>query len=370
MYQYIFFGSTQPPYARGEYIADGRYTSVVNQADNTTARAQVLLTQIPSTVPGGVDFLGGLNILRASPFGSVDAFKTYHGAYAQDNWRVSPKLTLNYGLRLDIINPQTVNGAQKGGFLLMSVNGQQIDITSPDIRVAGVSGIGLNGDVKNTLNWAPRVGVAYQLTEKTVLRTGYGRSYDLGVFGSVFGHTVTQNLPVLSAQALNAPENFAAVFNLKDGPSPPVFPAVPSNGLLRLPDGVFARALPDTQHPPAVDAYNVTVQRELTSDISVEAAYVGNHGARVFVGDGPAVNGNQPRLDGFPTVPTDLRKPYFTRYGWTQGIDVFCNCGTNRYDSLQTKLTKRFSKGYSVFAQYTLQRERQHGGDQFFYLPD
>src|SRR5439155_438653 len=86
MYQYIFFGSTQPPYARGEYIADGRYTSVVNQADNTTARAQVLLSQIPSTVPGGVDFLGGLNILRASPFGSVDAFKTYHGAYAQDNY--------------------------------------------------------------------------------------------------------------------------------------------------------------------------------------------------------------------------------------------------------------------------------------------
>ena len=284
--------------------------------------------------------------------------------YAQDTWRATPKLTLNYGLRLDIINPQTVNGDGKGGFLLMTVNDRQIDITSPNIRVAGIGGIGLNGNIKNTLNWAPRVGVTYQLNDKTVLRTGYG------VFGSIFGHTVTQNLPVLSAQELNAPQNFAAVFNLKDGPSPAVFPAVPSNGLLPLPDGVFARVLPDKQHPPAVDAYNVTVQRELTSDISVEAAYVGNRGARVFIGDGPSINGNQPRLDGFPNVATDLRKPYFQRYGWTQGVDIYCNCGTNRYDSLQTKLTKRFSKGYSIFAQYTLQRERQHGGDQFFYLPD
>src|SRR5206468_12377337 len=99
--QNIFFGSTQPPYARGEYNWNGSYTSMVNQLDNTTGRVNLLLNQIPSLVPGGVDFLGGQNVLRASPFGAVDAFKTYHGAYAQDSWRVSPKLTLNYGLRWD-----------------------------------------------------------------------------------------------------------------------------------------------------------------------------------------------------------------------------------------------------------------------------
>jgi hypothetical protein len=90
----------------------------------------------------------------------------------------------------------------------------------------------------------------------------------------------------------------------------------------------------------------------------------------VFAGDGPGVNLNQPVLTGFPTVSRDARRPYFSRYGWTQDMDLFCNCATNRYDSLQTKLTKRFSRGYSVLATYTLQRERQHGGDQFFYLPD
>src|SRR5206468_5498796 len=119
-----------------------------------------------------------------------------------------------------------------------------------------------------------------------------------------------------------------------------------------------------------VDAYNITVQRELMADISVEAAYVGNRGSRVFVGDGPDVNPNQPRLDGFPTVPTNQRRPYFTRYGWSQDMAFYCNCGTNRYDALQAKMTKRFSRGYSIYAQYTLQRERQHAGDQYFYLPD
>jgi len=128
--------------------------------------------------------------------------------------------------------------------------------------------------------------------------------------------------------------------------------------------------LPSEQRPPAVDAYNVTVQRELTPTISVEAGYVGNYGRRVFVGDGPDANPNQASLAGYPSVPRDNRRPFFNQYGWTQDLAVYCNCGTNRYDSLQTKLTKRFSSGYSIFTQYTLQRERQHGGDQFFTNPD
>ena len=91
-------------------------------------------------------------------------------------------------------------------------------------RVVGVGDIGLNGDVENKLNWAPRLGATYQITDKTVLRGGYGRSYDIGVFGSLFGHSVTQNLPVLAVQELNAPSNFDRVFTLAQGPPAPVFP--------------------------------------------------------------------------------------------------------------------------------------------------
>ena len=65
------------------------------------------------------------------------------------------------------------------------------------IRVAGFGKYRLSGNVDNNYKaFAPRLGIAYQVTPKTVVRAGYGRSYDIGVFGSNFGHTVTQNLPV------------------------------------------------------------------------------------------------------------------------------------------------------------------------------
>ena len=224
----------------------------------------------------------------------------------------------------------------------------------------------MNGNVENKLNWAPRVGVAYQIDEKTVIRGGYGRSYDIGVFGSLFGHSVTQNLPVLSVQELNGVRpNFDAVFNLAQPVPPPVFPDA-SSGAFPLPNGVFARALPTKQRPPTVDAFNITVQRQLSDTMSVEVGYVGNRGRDVFAGDGPAININQATLNGFlEGVPFNQRQPFFNKFGWTQGIDYFCNCANNAYDSLQAKFNKRFSQGYSVKANYTLQRAQMHDAQYF-----
>jgi hypothetical protein len=164
---------------------------------------------------------------------------------------------------------------------------------------------------------------------------------------------------------LNPPSDFDRVFTLASGAPTPVFPAVPSNGRFPLPNGVFTRALPTTQRPPAVDAYNVTVQHQLRETLSLEVAYVGNHGTHVFAGDGPAFDINQATLKGYPGVPRNQRRPFFNKFGWTQGIDYFCNCATNRYDSLQTRLTKRFSNGYSVQGNYTFQRVRNHDGQYF-----
>lgn len=296
-----------------------------------------------------------------------------HFYYGQDTWRINPRLTIAYGLRLDVINPQVVNAPGAGGFL---------DLDTGEIRVAGVGDIPLNGGVENTLNFAPRLGIAYQPNDRTVIRVGYGRSYDIGVFGSVFGHSVTQNLPVLAVQELNPSQNFERVFRLADGaPAPASFfglnappnqggvenASLPANGRFFLPNGVFARALPEKQRLPAVDAYNLTVQHQLTPDLSLEVGYVGNKGTHVFAGDGPAININQPTLQGFGALTTDQRRPYFNRFGWSQGIDYFCNCADNRYDSLQAKLTRRFTQGFSFNANYTLARGLNNDGDQFFY---
>ncbi|HSL23196.1 MAG TPA: TonB-dependent receptor [Vicinamibacterales bacterium] len=338
--------------------------------------------------PIGGGLVGGGLGLASFLLGDVSRFTRYvssstdarerqwrHFYYAQDVWRATDKLTLNYGLRLDVINPQTLNEAGNGGFL---------DLDTGEIKVAGVGGIGLNGDIENSVNWAPRLGVTYQLDERTVIRGGFGRSYDIGVFGSLFGHTVTQNLPVLLAQENNPPNDFAAVFNLATGPPDPVFPEVPADGTFPLPNGVFARALPEKQRPPAVDAFNITVQRQLTPDLAIELGYVGNRGRRVFAGDGPDVNPNAATLDGFlQGVPRNERRPFYSgavttrtfeqmsgAFGWTQDLAFYCNCAKNAYDSLQARFVKRYSDGYSAQVNYTWQRAMQETGDYFFFDRD
>jgi Carboxypeptidase regulatory-like domain/TonB dependent receptor len=339
---------------------------------------------INNTRTGGVGGAGGLG-LATFLLGDVSSFNRYvsstttaaerqwrHYYYVQDTWRITSKLTLAYGLRADIINPQTLNAAGNGGFLSLDTG---------QISVAGVGNTNLAGNVKNKVNFAPRLGISYQINDKTVLRAGYGRSYDTGVFGSVFGHSVTQNLPVLSVQAISQ-RNIQSAFNLAVGP--PRFinffglnaapnrggvanTSLPSSGIFYLPDGVFARALTDKQRLPQVDAYNITLQRQLTKDISLEIAYVGNKGTHAFIGNGPAANVNQATLQGITSgLTTDQRKPFFQKFGWTQGIDYFCNCADTRYDGLQIKLTKRFTDGLSVLTHFTLQRALDNSGDFFF----
>ncbi|MGH9799259.1 MAG: TonB-dependent receptor domain-containing protein, partial [Blastocatellia bacterium] len=300
-----------------------------------------------------------------------------HFYYGQDTWRATPKLTINYGLRLDVINPQTVNKAGNGGFL---------DLSTGEIKVAGAGGTALNGGVENSLNPAPRLSVAYKIADKFVVRAGYGRSFDIGVFGSLFGHTVTQNLPVLAVQRINAPSNFDRVFTLASGP--PAFTAfyglnatpknggqpnssLPSNGKFFLPDGVFVRAIPDKQRLPTLDAWNLTVQYQMTPTVAVEAAYVGNKGTHVFAGDGPQFDVNQATLTGFGALSREQRQPLFNRFGWRQQIDLFCNCADNRYDSAQFKLTRRFLESkfgnQAILMHYTLQRSLQDAQDYFIH---
>jgi hypothetical protein len=121
------------------------------------------------------------------------------------------------------------------------------------------------------------------------------------------------------------------------------------------------------------------VQRQLSDVISAEVGYVGNRGRDVFAGDGPDFDINQPTLSGYPNVPRNQRLPFFAGnqrttylglggpYGWTQGIAYFCNCANNWYDSMQAKLTKRFSNGYSYQVNYTWQKAEQENGEYFLW---
>lgn len=354
--------------------SDNHRSGELSFSENRTG--QVTDGQLQSKGLGFATFLiGDVTFFKRFVSSSTDARERQwrHFYYTQDTWRATPKLTIAYGLRLDVINPQTVNEPGNGGF---------IDKTTGEVIVAGVGGNDLNGGVENSLNWAPRLGITYQLGEKTVVRAGYGRSYDIGVFGSVFGHTVTQNLPVLAIQNLTAPNDFGRVFTLAQGPpgftnfhgltAPPNNGGVPNTGLpssgrFFLPDGVTPRVVNSKQTLPTVDAWNLTVQHELSKTVSVEAAYVGNKGTHVFCGNNPDCEGNQAALAGFPNVPRNNRRFFFNRFGWTQDVLLYGDGGDNHYNSLQAKFTKRFSTGYSVLAHYTLQRATNYDRD-FFYI--
>ena len=322
--------------------------------------------------------------------GDVTSFRRYTGTsitaaerqwrhfyYGQDTFRATPKLTLAFGVRADVINPQTLNAAGNGGF---------VNLDTGQIDVAGVGSINLAGNIKNHVNFAPRLGVAYQINDKMVIRGGFGRSFDTGVFGTVFGHTVTQNIPVLAVQNLNASTQTGSVFNLAAGPpaatgffgittTPKNCPvagcvnntSLPSSGSFFIPDGITVRALAKEQTLPRVDAYNITFQWEFMKNYSLEAAYVGNRGANAFLGDNPELNINQASIAGFtPGRNTNLAKPLFQKFGFTQDILIYQGAkATNLYNSMQLKLTKRFANGFSFLTHYTLSKSVNNNNQYF-----
>jgi Carboxypeptidase regulatory-like domain/TonB dependent receptor len=325
--------------------------------------------------------------------------------YLGDSWRATRKLTVNYGGRLELFWPESVNAAGNGA--LMNLNDGYL-------HVAGVGGIPSNmgWGIRISRGLAPRLGVAYQLDQKTVIRAGYGRSFDMGVFGSTFGHTVTQNLPVLAAQSVTDPNAITPAFTLNVGPTAYVFPSTPSNGLLPNPGySVTTKARPNPMQFPTLDAWNLAVQRALTPTLSLTVAYVGNKGTHTLAdGDGNSTNPNeatnslpaQYSITGAPlsfnsAVPagqvvnnqTSTYK-YLTRYyagslpacrdpnyaigfppgdttiaqvdgdplltsgmcGWTPSIQYNGDDQNTEYDAMQVTLSERYHRGLSFNVNY------------------
>jgi len=257
---------------------------------------------IPNDASGKPQPQGGLGF-ASFVMGDVTSFNRYVSTstnakefqkrtffYAQDTWRATKSLTFNLGLRWDLYFPESTNGPG---------NGSLLNITDGYLHVAGIGGIGSNlgWSVDKWKQFSPRLGITYQYDPKTVVRVGYGRSFDTGVFGSIFGHTITQNIPVLANQQLNAPTNVGEAFNLSAGPTPYAPISVPANGLLPNPgSAVSSSSRPNPLHLTTIDAWNLSIQRALTPTLSLTAAYVGNKGTHTL-GDGDS-NGTNPNEAG------------------------------------------------------------------------
>ena len=301
--------------------------------------------------------------------------------YGQDTWRATSKLTVNYGLRWEIYFPETVNAKGNGGFANIMDNGG-----AGGIRVAGFGKYSLSGSIDNNYKaFAPRLGIAYQVTPKSVVRMGYGRSYDIGVFGSNFGHTVTQNLPVLLKQNFDASNvnssasgNVTQLFSLDAGPNsvPAIdpataFPAIPADGFIPLSSSLSGTHIrPTRQVLPTVDAWNATLQHQFTNTVSLEVSYVGSKGTHGFAGNGPNYDINPPSIENYnqlnpvtgKTFTQNQRRPLCgtvdpvtgncSRFGYGLG-NYYGNDAASTYNAFQVKADKRFSQGLQFLAHYT-----------------
>jgi hypothetical protein len=370
--QRIEFPWTAPPSSRGSFSFGGNYTSSPNLADSSTGRAQFLLN--PVSAPGSAyDGLGGANSVAASNFGGVANNKYYAGLYFQDDWKITRKLTINLGVRWDMFSlvgekygaqanfvPGTspkfiIPGSRKDKPGLSQTFQNLLTKDGIELVYSDEWGSGLGNSQK--ANLAPRLGFAYQATSKLVLRGGYGIYY--GSFENRGGYpNLGYNYPFQFDFNFPSPNDWTPV-HFGDGATGTL-----ANGLAHIPldptlvngAGLNLRGIEFNYKTPYTQGYNVTWQYEFLPGNSLDIGYVGTLGRHIetFTGSNLPRQILPPGTDPTPYIPW----PDFARgqpYGRTSA--------TSNYHSLQTKYTRRFSKGLDMLLSYTFAKTLTNAGD-------
>src|SRR5882724_4814270 len=374
--QEIYFPWIAPPYSRGGFSFNGQFTSIPENGDSSTGRAQFLLAPTQSTVAGGVNQLGGADSVAASNFGGVAAQRSYRGAYFQDDWKISRKLTLNLGVRWDWFSPTGERYGAQANFV-PAAPGQALYIIpatrqgkpelSPSftqlLQKDGINliysnkygGSGLSQVQKN--NFAPRFGFAYQVTPKLVVRGGYGIYF--GAFENRGGY------PSLG---YSYPFQFSFNFPAPNSVAPATYPngtiATLENGVSSIPldpglvnaSGLTLRGILLDYKTAYVQSYNLTLQYQLTSNDSLDVGYVASLSRHLetFVGT---------NLQSVLLPPGTDPQPYVPFPDFARGSAFADTIGTANYHSLQTKYQRRFANGLAALVSYTFSKTRSDAGD-------
>jgi hypothetical protein len=365
-FNHIRGDTTGPSYSKGQFIFSGRYSDIPNKSSGLVGIADMLLFPGKSTVPNGIDNLGGVSVYNGSNFASTYDFADYTGIYAQDNWRATPDLTLNLGLRWDYSSPYgESNGRQANLIMGGEGNGPSGTYYIPqkgcsvarstafntlisgyNITVDCVSGLRVNTAQKT--NFAPRLGFAYRIAPRLVVRAGFGIAY--GAFDTVgYGQTLGTNYPFLyQINSLSATsqipvelpngqtatmENTFGVINLQD-------PAQVSGVGLNISGKQYNYKTPYTE------SLNLATQYQFTNRDSIQVGYVGTLGRHL-----DAYGSHNSPSEILP--PGVNLTPYLPFPKLGPKAQYLQTIATSSYNSLQTTYQHQFKNNLELLANYT-----------------
>jgi hypothetical protein len=335
----VDFSILQPPVPRGAFNFTGDATRDPNN--------------LTTTGLGTADFLlgtmyGGGNAQISSFINDVFQQPGYN-FYVQDDFKVSPKLTLNLGLRYEFVTHATEKYNALANF---NIDTNTLDIVKgrtdplppnwyPEIAVNRNASRSL---VPNQhLNFGPRVGFAYNPRPKTVIRGAYGIFYSSYEAGPLSIPNPGNNPPFFEQT------NYNAVSITTPNPIVNQLSAGFPLDALTNPSAPVPFSLDPHFRNPYVQQWNFGVQQELARSMVLEVTYAGSKGTALY----EFRNINQ------PTPTTDTSSDMNSRRPYTfipSDVSLWCSCNSSTYHSLAVKLEKRFSSGLSFLSAYTYSR--------------
>jgi len=325
--EYIHFGlnhfQTQIAYgARGGFDFTGGLTSLKGgSAPNLYNAWADFLLGLPQSMGKDVQYINPSTVRESS-----------YGFYARDQWQVSHKLTINYGIRYEIYPFATRD----------HFGGSRYDPANNLAYLGGLNGVPENTGVDVGVGQlAPRLGIAYRLGEKTVVRAGYGISIDPYSYVEM-----RDAYPAVISQQINGPNSYVAAGSLTTGLPPVVGPDI-SKGSFPLPTDVGTLTFPKKINRGYIESYNFTVQRDIGGGINAQAAYVGTRSIRQF--SSININAGGPGSGSAGT-------PLYKAWGNANEVDLVEPFNTSSYNSLQAQVSRRMSSGAQLGAVYTFSK--------------
>lgn len=310
------------------------------------------LPGVSGTGDGFASFLlGAANSATIQISDQIHTRAFYLAGYAQDDWRINNRLTVNLGLRWETELPRRALGDTQNSFDLAAIN--PVSGTPGVVTFSGRNGVPRAAYRTDWNNFGPRVGFAYRLATRreTVVRSGFG-----AFFGSTVSNTIgdTASTGFSTSASLVVPQaEFLTAMELRNG-----FPAVTRPALNSAFGAVALGQRPNLsvgffkqdQAAPTSWQYNFNVQREVAAETVVELGYMANVSHQLTAND-LTLNQVRPELMGAGDAQARRPFPQFSNVYW-----INPSIGNSTYHSGYARLERRFNRGFSVLAHYTFSK--------------